>query len=657
MLKKNLLYILCMASIAATHLNHTTSLPAKVLQLYQLQEIVQTVNRIKPTGNYLLAVPPFIELTTQDIQHFLAAIPSGIIEQRGRKKHPLSTLDFIKNAWNKVVEQARTHKTITPLMRENLIEIRAAIETAFRHDLLSGPTHPSVKTFLERQREQNNILIASAAPEIPLFKTKSAYPLTTHSVNAGITRVLNSYFSEQTVQEHINQGSLNPNLDLHVILQSMIMEDEEAKQLVVSGVSCSYDALSNIPHIITIRSAFGDAKAVGNIDMATDTYYVHDGAVYPIIRKKTNRSIPDHHIMRSRLMPNAEQLHNAPTLNIQAVQEIARATKLIEEIYNEPVCVTFIKRDNTIYLIKVHTSDLSAPTGPSYFDPLYTETVAQEKKVTIMPVKPSHSLVVVKKREKIILAPNVRTFVSMLNKRTKPENVAIGIIKKMPAAQSKEAQLLDTVNIPVVWSPAFEQLRSWIDERTFPLVFDIQQKVAFPFSRCRGFCTLFQAVQSGIRTHPLEPHLSVLPEFMFTLNPGERETLKPDEHFSGVTLTHLFDLLKFGSYATAESALSTVLFRLQKQILHEHITKKECAVSLQPFDSNKCERMELFYGYVERVAYQLHAQLKRLYGAKTTPADTLEKIFLVNILQTVIMQQPDEQIIGTESFMHLTNKA
>ena len=661
MLKKNLLYILCIINIATAHLNAETSLstkkPAKVQQLHQLQETIQTINRIKPIGNYLLAVPPFLELTTQDIQHFLAAIPSGITDQHNRKKQPISMLEFIQSTWNKVIDQAQQHKKITPLMREYLIEIRAAIESAFRHDMLSGPLRPAVRTFLERQREQNNGLIIRAAPITPLLNTKSAHPFTGHTINTGIIEVLNSYFSEKAIQEIIDLNQFNRYLDLDIVIQSMIMEDENVSQMIVSGMACSYDTLSNTPNVVTITSVFGDTQAFNSIDIATDTYYVHDGTVYPIIRKKLNRITCDYHMAHSRLIPNAEQLQHAATLNIQTVQEIARATKTLEEIYQNPVCITFIKRDNTIYLIKVSTPNVSEKASPSFFDPLYTEHIAPEKKVAITPVKPSNTLIVIKKREKVLLAPNIRTFIQLLNKRKKPEDVILGIIKEMPAPQSKDAQLLDDINIPVIWSHSFEKLRNWINEKSFPLVFDVQQKIAFPFSRCRGFCTLFQAVLSGIQAHPLEPQLSLLPDFMLPLNQSEREKLKPDEHFSGVTLLSLFDLLKFSTQAAAESALNTILFRLQKQILHEYITKKECAVSLAPFDMNKCERMEKMYANVERVAYQLYAQLKRLYGAKTTHADTLEKMFLVNILQAVILQQPDEQIVGSESFMHRAPRA
>ena len=660
MLKKNLFYIVCMANITVAQPNtqppQQKELPVKIHQLYQLQDVAQTLNRLKPIGNYLLAVPPFIELTGQDIQHFLAAIPSGLIDQRN-KKQPISMLQYIQLLWDKVLDQAKQHKKITPLMRDYLIDIRAAIENAFHHDLLSGPLRPAVRTFLERQREQKNELIIRPAPDMLLFGVKSSYPVTAQNLNAGLVNTINSHFSEQTVVEKINRGPLSPTLDLHLILQSIIKEDAQEAQPIVSGISCSYDVLSNIPHVITVTSNFGDAKALCDSTVPADTFFIHDNTVYPIIRKKPNRLVSDLDMMRSRLTPNAEQLQNQPSLNVQALREIARATQLLEEVNNGPVCLTFIKRDNTIYLLKVRTPAMPRATAPTFFDPLYTDEIPSGRKVTIIPIKPYHTLAVVKKRVKIILAPNVRLLVELLHKREKPEDVAVGIVKNMPAPQSKEVQMLANINFPVVWSPEFEQLRSWIDERSFPLVFDMQQKIAFQFTRCRGFCTLFQAIQNGIYAHPLTAEISVLPEFMLPLNPAEREKLKPDEYFSGVPLARLFDLLKTGSQVGAVSALNTILFRLQKQIAGEYITKKECAVSLAPFDMNRCERMEQMYAYVERVAYQLLMQLRRLYNAKTTPADSLEKNFLVNILQAVIEQKPQEHIIGSDSFMHVVGKA
>jgi hypothetical protein len=657
MLKKNLLYIACIAYAVHAHANvqvsQETQIPEKIKQLYRLQEITENLNRLQST-NYILAVPPFIELTPQDIHQFLSAIPSGIMDNRTKK--PLSMLQFIQNLWSKIVEHARLHKKITPLIREHLIEIRAALEAAFHHHILAGPVRPTIRSFLKTQQELHNSLIIRATSESPFFGAKTCYPIAPEKITAGIARMIQSYFSEKNISEQINQGSISPSLNIHAVIQSIITEDPEAQEVLVSGVSCSYDAHSHIKEITTITSVFGNPKALCDPNMVYDTYFIHDTSVYPIIRKKLNRFVPDMDRQRSRLVPNDPQMQITPTLDIQSAQEIARFTKILEEHFQQPVCVTFIKRDNTIYFIKIQVSDISFSNAPNFFDPLYVEHLSAKNKIRITPIKPYHSLVVTKKREQIILAPNIRTFVKILNKRKKSKNVLIGIIKDKPSTQSKDFKLIEDISVPIVWTPDFEKIRSKIQENKYPLVFDMQQKTAFPFKRRQGFCTLFQAVQSGIYTHPTTQHISILPDFMRPLTAIERTHLKPNELFSGVTLDRLFDLLRTGSMITAEAALNTILFRLQKQIQGEYITKKECTMALAPFDFSRCERMEQMYMYVERIAYELFKQLERLYHPKATSRAALEKNFLVNVLQAVITQQPNEDIIGSESFMHEASK-
>lgn len=656
MLKKKLVLILCalanVNSISADQPAHTVAVPEKIQTLYHLSDLVEKLNRVKPIGQYLFAVPNFIELTGQDVKNFLAAIPSGFDDPNSRKKQPLSMLGFIQNKWTKVVEQAKIHKKCTPLMREYLIEIREAIEHAFRHDLLNAPLRQEVRSFLERQKEQDNELIVRVAPTSTLQSVKSVQPYSAHSIHKGIARALLAFFSEQRVCEQL-KDSLPLDFDLPLILQSSIKEDIE-QAFIVSGVACSYDNLSSIPHVVTITANFGDTKGVRKPNITTDTYFVHDTIIYPVIRKKQNRVIADTKTARSYLNANPESVRLQPTLNAQAVYELARAVKTIEEIYQAPICMTFIKRDNTIYILNVETPDFSKNIKPSFYDPLYTNALSVDKKIEIEPITPDARVVVIKKREKIILAPNVRTFISLLNKRDKPHEVLIAIIKRKPGTYSKEAKLLTGIDIPIVWTSDFDKLRSWIDENRYPLVFDIQQKIAFQFVRTRGFCTLFQGIHGGIYTHPLKPEISVLPDFMIPINSDERSKLKPDEHFSGVSLERLFDLIKTGSPATADSALNTLLFRMQKHIIGEYITRKECSGASKQPHTNICEQMEQMYAYIERVAYQLKTLFKRL--EHTSHTDALEKIFLIHILQAVVMQEHNPEIAATKSFMQLANK-
>ncbi|MEX0849450.1 MAG: PEP/pyruvate-binding domain-containing protein [Candidatus Dependentiae bacterium] len=651
MLKKNLLYIIFLGNISCTFAQTSlNNVGFKTQQLYDLQSVAEKINRLKPLGNYRVAIPPFVTLRSIDVEHFLAGIPSGIEEKRGRKKYKLSMLDYIKKLWANVVLETRAYKEITLKAREDLIAIRAAIQTAFQHDIASGKIDSAIQSFLERSQRQKNNLIVRSSTKQPLFGAKSVYPIAARNINAGIAQVLISYFNEDTIAQMMSYRLLDNTLHLEVILQSMIMEDTNANGLVVSGVSCSYDNTSNIPHIVSIESAFGHSQGIKDASVALDRFYVHDDMVYPVIAKKINRLIPDFDMMHARMVPNTHNLQEKPTLDVQAAKEIARAAQLLEELYDNSVCVHFIKRDNTIYLVKIQIPELEQAALPSSFDQLYTKKLKNEHTVAITPVLPFHELIVVKKRKKIILAPHARKFLELLEKREDKDEIVLGILKERPATWSKEVELLALTKKPIIWSSDFETLRMWIDQNSWPLVFDIQQKIAFPFKRCRGFCTLFQAIETGIKTHPVAEQVSTLPTFFPEINNVEREALKPDEFFSGVPFEHLFDLLKFGSLETATQALKTALFRLNNIIVHGQITKKECELNEQPFEDAQLIQKQQLYQYIERVAYQLLKQLQQWDRSNKKPADDLEKIFLINMLHALIDQQPNEQIVQNSSF-------
>ena len=635
--------ILCAASL--------NTVSHKTLQLHDLQEVAQKINRLKPLGNYFVAVPSFVTLTTQDIEQFLAGVPAGIKDRRGNIQ-TVSILNHIKTLWQTVVNQTNRFNEITPTARESLIELRRALQIAFKHDLLNSTLNKHIKSFIERNIQQHNSLIIRSATTQPLFGAKSIYPVSARHINRGIANTLSSYFNENTITEMMAHGPLNPSLHLEVILQSMIMEDKNAKSLVVSGVSCSYDTNSNIPNIISIESIFGHTEGIKDQNMAPDKYFLHNGVIYPVIAKKPNRYVPDFDMQHVSLKPNPETIKEASTLDPFAAQEIARAAQLLEELYDRSVCVSFIKRDNTIYLIKIQTPALQQPKNPTYFDPMYTKKIAPDRKAEITPIQPLHELAVIKKRDKLILAPNIRTFLELLNKRENPEEVALGVIKERPADWSKERNLLAQAPIPVIWSPEFSKIRGWIDQNMWPLVLDPQQKIAFPFKRCKGFCTLYQAIENGIHEHPLPHQLSLLPTFLPALNTAEREQLNPEEHFPGVRMNHLFNLLKNDTYKNAMSALNTILFRLNNSIILDQITKKECALNKEAFDEAQLQNKQEIFQYVERIALQLLEQLARWHESNKLPTDNLEKNFLINLLDALIHQKPHDRIAHTASFNH-----
>lgn len=646
-------YIVCLLSaicIIFAKANQSAVRPAKIEQQHQLKEIIDKINRLYPIGTHLLAVPTFIEFSSQDIERFLSGIPSGFQDSRNKKSAQLSMLEYIKLLWNDVLKELKEHNQITPAARESLINIRSAIETAFHHDLLSNRAVSPLKHFINPDSDQRTFIIR-AAPEQALFSSKSVYPVKGSDLNRGFAQLLQSFFSEKSVLEQMLQDALSPSLNMHALVQTLINEDSETNEPIVSGNACSYDPETGIRGIYTITATFGGAKALTKSEISKDVFYVHQDTVYPLVRKKENRFSSDHPLIGSSRIPNDLKQQMQPTLSNGAVLEIARATKLLQESFGQPVCITFIKRAHTIYILKVVCPNVPNISKPSFFDSYYIKNLPIEEKLSIKSLKPHHKLAVIKKRDRILCAPNVRTFVELLAKREHPEKIAFGIIKNLPAPFSSEIRLLDDIAIPVAWSPSFDDVRAIIENNSFPLIADLQQEALFPFKRHRDFYTLFHGVQEGICAHPAAVNISALSTYLKPLSQGERSKLSPDEYYPGVTLVDLFKLLKFDSADRALSAINTLLFRLKNRIALEEITKKELVMLKERFDENPLKRMEELYLLIERAAYQLYTLLQNPEVDSVIHERKLERLFLINILQALVNQKNDDRIVESVSFM------
>ncbi len=634
----------------------TPVISKKAEYLPALQAIADQLNRTNPLNGYIVTVPSFVILTSEDIYQFLAGIPQeSQKDDKPNKKRPRSMLDHLRQLWREVI-QATKGGTLTQQTRELLEQMREALEDAFKHDITYIRKKP-IASFIKQCTRNDIPLIIRSSIDHALLTAKTICPVKPADLNQAIGMVIKSYYYAETIEQLLAQGPLSPDLYASVIMQTLVMADkmeDKREEPVVSGVSCSYDTTTQMPGIITIESIYHHGKALKDPTVARDHYYVHDDMVYPIIMKKTNCYEPDFQMNTVHIIHNRSELQTTPSLECDAVKKIAHATKFIEEHYEQPVCVSFIKRDHTIYLVKLHLPTVDIPEKSTYIDPLYVKKAVKDDAVSIAAIKPIRDTIILKHRTEIISAPTFELFLTKLAKR-EDNRAVIGIVKQPPSEWSKEKELLDELDIPMIWSNEYEHIQSWIKEKRWPLIIDPQQQLMFPFKRRKGFCTLFQTIENGIKERPPVQHLSVIPSFIEPLHEKDRKPLTPYEFFSGVSMEQLIELTKHAEKNTAIQALRSILYRLSNEIKHRIISQRELQEAKQPYDPLIVQKLQEIYEYIEQVAHQIYKILPQDINAMgQQPKDQLERLFLVNMINNLIMQKSSDDVMHATSFNAIT---
>lgn len=658
MIKQYFLCILCICYSAeavlsgqVTQANPSLILGEKAHQLLQLQKITEHINRVHPLGDYILAVPSFIIITSQDVQQFLAGIPYTTdkiknAKRKPRQKRVTSMLEHVRGLWNQFRQTTKDGR-VTPAGSALLSEIRSHLQNAFKHDI-SYTNNKEIASFMQRSITNNRPLIVRTSTNEPLLDAHSLYPVKPQNINHAIGEVLKTYYYDEVIEQKLQHGSLPDDIYATIIIQSFIMTHD--KYPLISITSCSYDVYSHNPHIITIQSIFGHGDALKNPHFNHDQYYVHDNMIYPIITLKERRLEPDFENTRIHEIINEKNIQQKATLNPKAVMAITRATQLVQESYQQPVCLSCIKYDHTLYVTDITVQDHNPGPAAQYIDPLYIKKAYKDDAVSISPITPMQSIVILKHKDEVLFAPDLRTFLHLWATKYKDNNIKIGIIQHTPSYKTKEKKLLALCNIPLIWSDDFEHVQTWVKEKKWPLIIDAQQQIMFPYKRKKGFSTLFQIIENGLKEHRFPNHISVLAPCVKPITQEEKNILKPEEFFSGATMEHLFDLVRHEPHAKAVQALRSLLYRLQKRIDLAKINAKELTIDQQKaIQHEKIKQLQDMFTYIECIAYQIYKVIPQKESDQDEHIKT-ERLFLVKILKNIVMQESNENIVGSISF-------
>lgn len=607
-----------------------------------LNKIAEHINRLAPLDEYTVTVPPFFVLTERDIHQLLATIPyqQNTLQPLKQKKRsqspePMSVLDLLEQTW-KMVRASLKHGKATAKTYQLLSNVRDTIDTAFNTEHIAFGNQAFLH-FLTKAKNNNMPLIVRMTTDQPTLGPKSIYPVEATSVYRAIGDTLKTYYQDITIDQLLTQGSLPSSFYGTVILQQFITQDNTDQPL-VSGFSCSHDHISGAPSISVIEAVFGHHAGFKHTMVVPDTYYIYSDTVIPVIRKKEYRLDPNMEGVYTSVTKNNDIIAQTATLDAHAAHELAKTTLLLAKSSNTPVCISFIKQNNTIYLIDFHYVPEVNITQGTYIDPLYIKKAIKDGAIHAVSLKPLHHVIAIKKPQQILFASDIFNLLEQYEKSSDRDEITVGILEHKPSPWSKEQKILENLPFVTLWSSCSDNIKKWVDLRSWPLVIDPQTQLMFPYKRRKNFCTLFQTITPGLNRYPLPENLSVIESFSAPLSLAQKDLLRPNEFFSGVSMGYLFNLLKSEQPETALQALRTILYRLQTRI------KRTSEITTQ-------KDLEKQYEHIMTISYKLYTMMQHtLKTHRQQSANDQKLLFLIDVLQKLITQTPSDTTVNAISF-------
>lgn len=632
----------------ATNASRVVALP-KDQQLGVLKKIAADINAMHELREYTLTVPPFIILTNQDIIDFLSNIQSPYQPKQrrfARKIRAISLFDYLHNAWQDVIRSIHKKK-MSNATHTKLNDIRDALDLAFKQQLVTS--NKALAHFVKSAQLHNSTLIMRSLTQLSGQKPTNVHIAQPDDINKALRQVIASYYDDESVEHMLQHDTLPTDPHFSIIVQSFVASDEQEPS--VAGVSCSYNPIDHNQHIITIQTVYGHHAGLKNQALPHDIYYVLNNMVYPIIHIKQTRLEQQAGMPEVMLVNNDPVLAQRSSLDPTAAKDIASVTQALENKYKQPVCLYFIKQEHTLYLISFELVSPHEQSSTNFIDPAYIKKAVKDDAVTITPLQPIEHILVIKDPQTILLAHDAQELLQKYD----PDNqeITVCILEQSPAEWSAQKKLLDQLPVPTFYSPSSTHIQLWINKNLSPLVIDCQAQLIFPYKRRKSFCTLYHTIINGLLQPSFVDNLSVINEFFTPLSAQEKDTLRPEEFFSGVTMKHLFDLLRCQQPDTALRALRSILYRLHIKIKRIAITTQEKSKNQET--SQQVEQLQKQYAYIQTVAYQLYKKMYEHIKAKTEQSCyDRDQLFLINVLKSLITQNDNKTVIRAVSFDALT---
>lgn len=573
----------------------------KAANLTLLEEIATELRNI---DDYTVAVPPFIMISSNEIQEFLKttlgfdiqqkwqalmAQFSGVTEQQNQNPQsafPTGFLAQLETIVTKPLATAFDAKLSPGQQQSPPPSITADAITRLTTDA-SGKKFLLVVRSTGKEDTDN---LANAGGNETVINVEA----TPEALLAAIKKVVCSYVSPKSLQQRL--GAKDPTLYdapfTPVIIQRMISEPvggiNNIKAIPRVGVMFTEEPEGSINKTIKrepgtripttgitlIQASYGLNEGVVNSLVPVDSFYVdRTGMLYEIIRKKPTRLVPadlqGNHIHK----PNHPTLMTLPALTLPAIHTLKKIADDLENYYGKPMDIEYLVDEDKkiIYLLQarpiVHPQNLVQPAYINDLaDPRIAATVSGEAIGTA-----GGGVHFIDNPDQLLIKQTIGEALNIFNAAEEKKQFIKAVIIGTPApTTSHEATQFRTEKKPVIFIENYATIEQWLTQPK-TLIIDTQQATVAQLTERFQLDALAGLITKGWKHYPVALTRSV------TINqqPEQQQSLEKKIAALGLTpeayrklvsdLDPKIDIQKFReslttlSTATDQGVISTCL--------------------------------------------------------------------------------------------------
>lgn len=616
------------------------------------------VSKIKLKGA-VVKVPPFVPINDATMQEYLNhAIPElqSLWKQFLDSFEPSDREKFLTNP-------SQSTLTIPPKGLDIIARIQEKIQTHFNENTFVNDkltkwleANPHAKLTVRSSGKEDTDESSNAGGNESV-KTVNNDP---ESISKAIGTVISSYFGQKSISQRLAAGDTSlftePKPFLPVFIQVKI--EEEPNNIPRSGVmfTSQHDRSSSVT---LIQTGLGHNEGVVENKVGVDSYFVDSNHhIHSVVRKKETR------MKDSVEIPNDPKLQTASALSQRMIGNMKTIADHLQTLYNKPLDVEYtIKQENlldVVYILQDRPLNKPAKTGTANyidFDKANKKTVAGNL-VASAEAKVIHA----SSKENVIFAETITEALNKYNSSvTARENIQAVIINQPAASTSHQAVFLQARGLSII---SIENSAEYVAlEKENEWTIDIQQGIILVGDVPKEF------IHSGYISYPIPRELTVdVPPIAKAqmiaakeTDPQKKERLdnfvKRELSKFNADVPMLIQTLSNGRPLPPIENIRSLLRQIA--LLDKSEAKLALATLIDYFSKNMASSLNSAQGAEKEallakwMVYESLIQIVKnelLPAIEKHPPQSLERLFPLKFVETLILQPASKTVVGGFSF-------
>ncbi|KKP25312.1 MAG: hypothetical protein UR14_C0007G0061 [candidate division TM6 bacterium GW2011_GWE2_31_21] len=645
--------------IALKHRAEVEGVGYKVANLEQLRSLFENKN----FDGFTILVPAFESINSDLVKEFLS---------QHNLKIDLAWQELIRDseifANQAACDQCFSTKKYPSRFFEKLAELRAKIERVF--DVATTDTiqtlnyFPQMKKIKEFGKSHGTKLMVRSTGKEDTDKIANAggnesvanVSPNEKTILAAMKIVVLSYFSEKSLIQRLGAGDqaiFKEPPFIPVLLQIMVGE-KIGKSIPSCGVMFTEDPESSFSRgkqpttgITIIQSSFGHNEGVVNSIVSVDTFYTDsNNHIVPVMRPKYFRLVPEDE-GKLQTKDNPEEIIKESSLSVEAIKALKAISERLENYYQKPMDVEFVvdHETKTIFLVQARPITYAALLVQSCYL-VDIDKIPDSKKITGNCIgSAGGQLRIIRSARNCIISKTLPAALEQYQSSDNAKDIECILVGAMAPATSHEATTFRGESKPVLFVKDLSILEQWIEkEKSF--VVDLQQEIVIQEDGVEGLQQLIDQgkAHAGWISYPM-PRLMSVGSFAL-----QDTSSKPWDAVISIELhkkladkktQELVYNIKTLPRDEALNSLFELMFMIDKTV-----TKAGKKVILnQALDAE----IEQFGAWV----YTIANSIKSLIGYQPGSLGYILRLFSIRQLETLIYQQPGNDIIDGFSLVTL----